>query len=201
MFFELGPRQILKYLSCSLIEWWYIMPLCCHQPHNIFPLAGNFSLMDLLVYMMLSSTWTLWSQLSGCCCFFVFCCKLTCVTFHVFVTKWEFVAFWHFLRFLGFKKTVLLDRKLLVDLIDQYSSGSFSWDEFSSAVNETHANRMGNPTRRLVIPDRPKEEDYFYANPEECLELSDDQLLSSTWLSMPRIFRGVHQCFSHSGSF
>lgn len=83
------------------------------------------------------------------------------------------------LRFLGFKKTILLDRKLLVDLIDQYSSGSLSWDEFSSAVKETHADRMGNPTKRLVIPDRPKEEDYFYANPEECLELSDEQLSST----------------------
>ncbi|XP_062116861.1 rhamnogalacturonan I rhamnosyltransferase 1-like [Humulus lupulus] len=82
-------------------------------------------------------------------------------------------------RSLGFKKTILLDRKLLVDLIDQYSSGSLAWDEFSSAVKETHAERMGNPTKRLVIPDRPKEEDYFYANPEECLELSGKQLSST----------------------
>ncbi|XP_076903818.1 rhamnogalacturonan I rhamnosyltransferase 1-like [Bidens hawaiensis] len=74
-------------------------------------------------------------------------------------------------RYLGFKKTILLDRKLLVDLIDRYTSNSLSWDEFSSAVKEAHANRMGNPTKRLVIPDRPKEEDYFYANPEECLQL------------------------------
>lgn len=72
----------------------------------------------------------------------------------------------------------MLDRKLLVDLIDQYNSGSLSWDEFSSAVKKSHAVRMGNPTKRLVIPDRPKEEDYFYANPEECLEWSDE-LLSS----------------------
>lgn len=86
-------------------------------------------------------------------------------------------------RFLGFKKTILLDRRLLVDLIDQYSSGSLNWDEFSSAVKETHADRMGNPTKRLVIPDRPKEEDYFYANPEECLELADKRLLSNERLS------------------
>ncbi|GMN61708.1 hypothetical protein TIFTF001_030797 [Ficus carica] len=86
-------------------------------------------------------------------------------------------------RFLGFKKTILLDRRLLVDLIDQYSSGSLNWDEFSSAVKETHADRMGNPTKRLVIPDRPKEEDYFHANPEECLELVDKQLLSNERLS------------------
>ncbi|WOG92233.1 hypothetical protein DCAR_0311496 [Daucus carota subsp. sativus] len=76
-------------------------------------------------------------------------------------------------RFLGFKKTILLDRKLLVDLIDQYNHGSLSWEEFSSAVKEAHADRMGSPTKRLVIPDRPKEEDYFYANPEECLQLSE----------------------------
>ncbi|GKV25172.1 hypothetical protein SLEP1_g34646 [Rubroshorea leprosula] len=82
-------------------------------------------------------------------------------------------------RFLGFKQTILLDRKFLVYLIDQYTSGSQSWNEFSSAVKERHANRKGQPMKRLVIPDRPKEEDYFYANPEECLQQSED-LLSST---------------------
>ncbi|PIA63279.1 hypothetical protein AQUCO_00200951v1 [Aquilegia coerulea] len=79
-------------------------------------------------------------------------------------------------RYLGFKKTILLDRKLIVDLVDQYNSGSLSWDEFSSSVKEAHESRMGNPTRRVVIPDRPKEEDYFYANPEECLQQPDDPL-------------------------
>ncbi|KAL8111149.1 rhamnogalacturonan I rhamnosyltransferase 1-like [Apium graveolens] len=72
-------------------------------------------------------------------------------------------------RFLGFKKTILLDRRLLVDLIDQYNHGSLNWSEFSVAVKGVHADRMGNPTKRIVIPDRPKEEDFFYANPEECL--------------------------------
>ncbi|XP_035546607.1 rhamnogalacturonan I rhamnosyltransferase 1-like [Juglans regia] len=72
-------------------------------------------------------------------------------------------------RFLGFNKTILLDRKQLVNLIDHYNIGSLTWDEFSSAVKKTHANRMGRPSKRVVIPDRPKEEDYFYANPEECL--------------------------------
>ncbi|KAL8150619.1 hypothetical protein V2J09_020427 [Rumex salicifolius] len=73
-------------------------------------------------------------------------------------------------RYIGFKKTILLDRRLLVDLIDKYTSGFLSWDEFSNAVKESHAQRMGNPTKRMVIPDRPKEEDYFYSNPQECLE-------------------------------
>lgn len=82
-------------------------------------------------------------------------------------------------RYLGFKKTILLNRKLLVDLIDRYHDGILNWDEFSSAVKEVHADRMGGATKRLVIPDRPKEEDYFYANPEECFELSD-VMLSST---------------------
>ncbi|KAF3785337.1 Uncharacterized protein EJ110_NYTH28177 [Nymphaea thermarum] len=77
-------------------------------------------------------------------------------------------------RFLGFKKTVLLDRKLLVDLIDQYTSGSLSWDHFSLAVKQAHQNRNGSRQTRLVIPDRPKEEDYFYANPQECLPPFDD---------------------------
>ncbi|KAK4773369.1 hypothetical protein SAY87_028388 [Trapa incisa] len=83
-------------------------------------------------------------------------------------------------RFLGFKKTILLDRKLLVELMDQYNLGLLSWDQFSNAVKISHANRMGSQSKRSVIPDRPKEEDYFYANPYECLEPHDGQLLSST---------------------
>lgn len=75
-----------------------------------------------------------------------------------------------------------MDRKLLVDLIDQYHNGVLNWDEFSFAVKRAHASRMGSPSKRLVIPDRPKEEDYFYANPEECLEEhpEDDNPFSST---------------------
>jgi hypothetical protein len=38
---------------------------------------------------------------------------------------------------------------------------------------------MGGPTKRLVILDRPKEEDYFYSNPEECLQSSEDPLSST----------------------
>ncbi|XWS51271.1 hypothetical protein CRYUN_Cryun12cG0162300 [Craigia yunnanensis] len=82
-------------------------------------------------------------------------------------------------RFLGFKQTILLDRRLLVDLIDQYNSGYLSWNKFSDAVKESHESRKGQPTKRLVIPDRPKEEDYFYANPEECLQPSYGQLSST----------------------
>ncbi|ONK69386.1 uncharacterized protein A4U43_C05F22310 [Asparagus officinalis] len=72
-------------------------------------------------------------------------------------------------RYLGFRKTFLLDRKLLVELVDKYASGSLGWDEFSSAVKAAHSNRMGKPSTRAIIPDRPKEEDYFYSNPQECL--------------------------------
>ncbi|GLU10888.1 hypothetical protein SLE2022_276650 [Rubroshorea leprosula] len=82
-------------------------------------------------------------------------------------------------RFLGFKKTISVDRKLLVGLVDQYNNGSISWDEFSSIVKEVHANRMGSPKKRNAIPDRPKEEDYFYANPHECLQLLDEPLRST----------------------
>ncbi|KAG4914747.1 hypothetical protein JHK87_052304 [Glycine soja] len=77
-------------------------------------------------------------------------------------------------RFLGFKRTILLDRKHLVHLIDLYTKGSLSWDEFSIMVKKSHANRMGNPKRRVIIPGRPKEEDYFYANPQECLQFQDE---------------------------
>ncbi|KAM0821076.1 hypothetical protein ACQ4PT_071024 [Festuca glaucescens] len=74
-------------------------------------------------------------------------------------------------RFMGFKKTVLLDRKLIVDLTDQYNNGSLRWDEFSLLIKSAHANsRMGSASKRTAIPDRPKEEDYFYANPPGVLE-------------------------------
>lgn len=67
-----------------------------------------------------------------------------------------------------------------MDLIDQYTNGSLSWDEFSVAVKEAHADRIGGPSVRMVIPDRPKEEDYFYSNPEECLQPSPLDPLSTT---------------------
>ncbi|EPS59387.1 hypothetical protein M569_15421, partial [Genlisea aurea] len=84
-------------------------------------------------------------------------------------------------RYLGYKKTILLDRRLLVDLIDKYNAGMVSWDEFSTKVQQIHSERMGNPTRRRVaIPDRPKEEDYFYANPVECLSTLQQQKTASS---------------------
>ncbi|XP_022998929.1 O-fucosyltransferase 34-like [Cucurbita maxima] len=82
-------------------------------------------------------------------------------------------------RFLGYKKTILLDRKLVVSLIDQYDNGLLGWDEFSSAMKEAHSNRDGSSKKRVVIPDRPKEEDYFYTNPHECLEAWEEPLRSS----------------------
>ena len=45
-------------------------------------------------------------------------------------------------------------------------------------MKEAHADRMGSQTKRFVIPERPKEEDYFYANPQECLEQSADEPLA-----------------------
>ncbi|KAG0513924.1 hypothetical protein BDA96_10G145000 [Sorghum bicolor] len=76
-------------------------------------------------------------------------------------------------RFMGYKKTVLLDRKLIVELVDRYTNGSLRWDEFSALIKVAHAKRMGSASKRMVIPDRPKEEDYFYANPQECLQDRD----------------------------
>ncbi|XP_047329282.1 rhamnogalacturonan I rhamnosyltransferase 1-like [Impatiens glandulifera] len=73
-------------------------------------------------------------------------------------------------RYLGFKKTISLDRKIMVGLIDEYTSGVLNWFEFSSAVKRKHKGRMGNPSTRFTILDKPKEEDYFYANPYECLQ-------------------------------
>lgn len=72
-------------------------------------------------------------------------------------------------RYMGFRKTIVLDRKKLVELLDLFQGGALSWDEFSDAVKEAHRSRTGQPAERKVVPGQPKEEDYFYANPLECL--------------------------------
>ncbi|OMO72165.1 GDP-fucose protein O-fucosyltransferase [Corchorus olitorius] len=72
-------------------------------------------------------------------------------------------------RYLGYKKTINLDRLVLTGLIDQYKNGSISWNEFSESVKAAHANRMGSPLTRSEFPGKPKLEDYFYTNPQECL--------------------------------
>ncbi|XP_020520879.1 uncharacterized protein At1g04910 isoform X1 [Amborella trichopoda] len=92
----------------------------------------------------------------------------------------------HRSRYLGFGKTILLDRKKLVELLDLYQNKTLSWDAFAGAVREAHKNRMGQPTHRKVTPEKPKEEDYFYANPQECLCQSTkcDVLLDETAISL-----------------
>ena len=54
-------------------------------------------------------------------------------------------------------------------LLDLHQNGTISWSEFEASVRQAHNKRMGQPTHRRVIPDKHKEEDYFYANPQECL--------------------------------
>ncbi|KAK9124894.1 hypothetical protein Scep_013740 [Stephania cephalantha] len=72
-------------------------------------------------------------------------------------------------RYLGFKTTYQLNRKGLVDILDKFQSKNISWDEFSVQVKDMHEDRKGQAGRRTVLPLLPKEEDYFYANPQECL--------------------------------
>ncbi|KAL1551066.1 Rhamnogalacturonan I rhamnosyltransferase 1 [Salvia divinorum] len=72
-------------------------------------------------------------------------------------------------RYLGFKKTFQLDRRRLVELLDLHHNRTLSWDKFSAAVRLAHETKMGQPSLRKVIADKPKEEEYFYANPQECL--------------------------------
>ncbi|GKV22378.1 hypothetical protein SLEP1_g32258 [Rubroshorea leprosula] len=72
-------------------------------------------------------------------------------------------------RYLGFRKSILLDRRKLVPLLDLHQNGTLTWNEFEVAVRQAHEKRMGQPSHRTVVSDKPKEEDYFYANPEECL--------------------------------
>lgn len=72
-------------------------------------------------------------------------------------------------RYSGFKTTIILNRKKLVELLDLHQSEMLSWAEFKVSVRNSHRYQMGKPRNRKVIPYRPKEEDYFYANPQECL--------------------------------
>lgn len=65
--------------------------------------------------------------------------------------------------------TINVDKKVVVKLIDEYRNGTMKWNEFCRAVKVAHANRIGSPTERLKIPGKPKLEDYFYTNPQECL--------------------------------
>lgn len=74
---------------------------------------------------------------------------------------------------MGFKKTILLNRKILVKLIDKYKNGIINWNQFSTSVKVAHADRVGNPITRSMVPGKPKEEDYFYTNPQECLSPVD----------------------------
>ncbi|GER43824.1 O-fucosyltransferase family protein [Striga asiatica] len=71
-------------------------------------------------------------------------------------------------RYLGFRPTIQPDQKALVHLIDKYEKNQ-NWEEFEQGVKKAHENRYGNPTKRRVIPGKPKEEDNFWSNPEECL--------------------------------
>ncbi|KAK2429190.1 Rhamnogalacturonan I rhamnosyltransferase 1 [Trifolium repens] len=83
-------------------------------------------------------------------------------------------------RYSNFRKTIVLDRKKLVELVDMHQNGTLKWNEFADGVKQVHEKRIVQPTRRKVIMDRPKEEDYFYANPYECLceeETNCDDLL------------------------
>lgn len=74
-----------------------------------------------------------------------------------------------FHRYLGYRKSILLDRRELVRLLDLFQNQTLSWEEFADGVRVAHMNKMGQPSPREVIPSKPKEEDYFYANPQECL--------------------------------
>ncbi|XP_078429592.1 rhamnogalacturonan I rhamnosyltransferase 1-like [Wolffia australiana] len=72
-------------------------------------------------------------------------------------------------RYLGHRKSILLDRRELVRLLDLFRNQTISWDEFVSGVGVAHLDKMGKPSPRKILNKKPKEEDYFYANPWECL--------------------------------
>ncbi|GER31885.1 O-fucosyltransferase family protein [Striga asiatica] len=71
-------------------------------------------------------------------------------------------------RYLGFRPTIQPDQKALVHLIDRYEKNK-NWHEFEKGVKRAHKGRYGNSAKRRVIPGKPKDEDFFWSNPEECL--------------------------------
>ncbi|KAG0471689.1 hypothetical protein HPP92_016235 [Vanilla planifolia] len=85
-------------------------------------------------------------------------------------------------RYLGFRKSIILNRRKLVELLDLHARKMLSWAEFASTVQELHKERVGQPVCRKVMVGKPKEEDYFYANPYECLINSTECIgASSSW--------------------
>ncbi|KMZ56776.1 Peptide-O-fucosyltransferase [Zostera marina] len=72
-------------------------------------------------------------------------------------------------RYSGYRKTINLNRKKVVRLLDQFNNKTISWAEFGYAIKTVHMHSMGRPKKRKVVVNKPKEEDYFYSNPHECI--------------------------------
>lgn len=107
---------------------------------------------------------------------------LRCVEHINLISNMLSLSCFNMFRFLGFKKTLLLDRKLLVNLIDKYNTRKLNWEKFSLLVKEAHASHWGTPIKRIVIPGKPKLEDYFWSNPQECLPPTEELSSSDCWL-------------------
>lgn len=54
-------------------------------------------------------------------------------------------------------------------LLDMYNNKTLNWKDFASSVKEVTEKNISQFACRKVLPGKPKEEDYFYANPQECL--------------------------------
>lgn len=67
-------------------------------------------------------------------------------------------------RFEGHRRTLIPDRKEIVNLVDMYDSGVLSWSEFRERMKNCHIGRDGSPVYR-VKGSNPKLEDNFFANP------------------------------------
>ena len=76
----------------------------------------------------------------------------------------------------------------IVEQIDKLKNSTIDMDEFSLEIRQAHENRTGTPFERRQTPGLPKEEDYFYANPLECLCAPESSLASKRLSSHAQLF-------------
>ena len=80
-------------------------------------------------------------------------------TFTSFGFKYNFI--WFFCSCLVLLRSILLDWRKLLELLDMHENKALSWDDFVKVVRLAHERTLGQPASRNVVPDKPEEEEFF----------------------------------------